>query len=293
MQVGIRLPTREPFIDGEFLAEWSRRAEQAGFSSLAVTDRVVYFAKEPIIALAVAAGVTSRIRLLAGAIVVPSRETTLLARQAASLDALSGGRFTLGVGIGVRPDDYLATGFDFHRRGRRIEEQLAQLRRIWAGEPAAEGIGPIGPAPGRPGGPEMLIGGYVAAIARRIATWGDGFLAPVGGHPTAVIEQWQRIQAAWREAGRAGQPRWVTGAYYSLGPDGEAVADRYIQANYGFKPDLAARIRSNVPTTPEAVLEAIRRQEDLGADEYVLRPCSTDFATLDAITEVVQSRPRS
>ncbi len=291
MKIGMRLPTREAFIDGAFITAWARRADQAGFSSLAVTDRVVHHAKEPLIALAVAAGVTQRIRLMASAIVVPSRETTLLARQAASLDALSNGRFTLGVGIGVRTDDYLATGTDFHTRGRRLEAQLEQLRRIWAGEPAADGIGAIGPAPVRPGGPEVLLGGYVEAVAGRIARWGDGYLAPVGGDPAAVLGLWQKIKDAWAAEGRSGAPRWITGAYYALGPDADDVADRYIQENYGFKPDLARRIRSNVPTSPQQIYDAIRRLEDLGSDEYVLRPCTTDLPTLDAIADVIAARP--
>jgi alkanesulfonate monooxygenase SsuD/methylene tetrahydromethanopterin reductase-like flavin-dependent oxidoreductase (luciferase family) len=291
MKIGMRLPTREPFVDGEFLTEWARRADAAGFSSLAVTDRVVHHAKEPLVALAVAAGVTRQIRLTVSAIVVPTRETTLLARQCASLDALSHGRFTLGVGIGVRLDDYQATGTDFHSRGRRVEAQLAHLRRIWAGEPAGEGIGPIGPVPARPGGPEVLVGGYVDAVATRIARWGDGYLSPVGGSPEAVLALWGRIQEAWREAGRSGAPRWVTGAYFALGPNAESIADRYIEENYGFNPNLARRIRSNVPTSPQAIYDTMRRLEDLGSDEYVLRTCTTTFEELDAISEVIQGMP--
>ena len=291
MKIGMRLPTREPFIDWAFITEWARRADAAGFSSLAVTDRVVHHAKEPLIALAVAAGATSRIRLTASAVIVPTRETTLLARQAASLDALSNGRFTLGVGIGTRQDDYLATGTDFHTRGRWVEQQLAQLRRIWASEPAGEGIGPIGPAPVRPGGPEVLIGGYADALVGRIAHWGDGYLAPVGGDPAANLVLWGRIKDAWRNAGRAGQPRWVTGAYFALGPNADEVADRYIDENYGFKPELARRIRANVPTSPEQIYDAIHRLEDLGADEYVLRTCTTTLDELDAIGEVIAARP--
>ena len=291
MKIGVRLPTREQFVDQEFLTEWARRADAAGFSSLAVTDRVVHHAKEPMIALAVAAGVTKQIRLTASAIVVPSRETTLLARQAASLDALSNGRFTLGVGIGVRRDDYAATGTDFHTRGARVEQQLAQFRRIWAGEPAADGLGAIGPVPARPGGPEVLIGGYVDAVATRIARWGDGYLSPVGGSPESVLALWGRIKDAWQEAGRAGSPRWVTGAYFALGPNAEDIADRYIEENYGFNPGLAQRIRSNVPTSPQAIYDTVRRLEDLGSDEYVLRTTTTTFEELDAISEVIQARP--
>ncbi|TMA58013.1 MAG: LLM class flavin-dependent oxidoreductase, partial [Deltaproteobacteria bacterium] len=99
----------------------------------------------------------------------------------ATIDVISNGRLTLGIGIGVRENDYLATGLDFHRRGRRIEEQLPLLRRLWAGEPLSNEVGPIGPQSPRPGGPELLIGGYVPAIVQRIAKWGDGYMAPGGG----------------------------------------------------------------------------------------------------------------
>ena len=276
-----------------FLVEWARRADAAGFSSLAVTDRVVHHAREPLIALAVAAAATTRVRLCAAAIVVPTRETTLLARQAASLDALSGGRFTLGVGIGVRTDDYAATETDFHGRGRRVEEQLESLRRIWSGGPAdaARGIGPIGPPPARRGGPEILIGGYVARVADRIARWGDGYLAPVGGDPATNLSLWRTVMEAWTAAGRPGSPRWVTGAYVALGPDADAVADRYIEENYGFKPDLARRIRTNVPTSRQQIYDAVRRAEDLGADEYVLRTTTTDLPTLDVLSDVLAAMP--
>ncbi len=112
MQIGIGLPTRADGLSAEDLHAWGVRADGGPFSSLATLDRVVFPAHEPLVALASVLGVTSRIRLLASVIIAPTRETTLLARQAASLDALSGGRFSLGVGVGVRRDDYAATGYD-------------------------------------------------------------------------------------------------------------------------------------------------------------------------------------
>lgn len=290
MRIGIGLPTTVAGVSGEFLLEWATRADRGPFSSLAVSDRVVSHAQEPLIALAAAVGVTSRIRLMTSVVVAPTRETTLLARQAASIDALSGGRFTLGVGIGIREDDYDATGYPFGRRGRRLEEQLLVLRRIWAGEPFAEGAGVIGPASARTGGPELLIGGYVSAVARRIAAWGDGFMAPGGGEPTQMRELWQQIGQAWADAGRQGQPRWVSGTYYALGPNAEDAATSYIQASYGFNPELAARRRRGIPTTRHAVLEAIKRQADMGVDEYIMRPCSADMGCLKYLEEVVDSQ---
>jgi alkanesulfonate monooxygenase SsuD/methylene tetrahydromethanopterin reductase-like flavin-dependent oxidoreductase (luciferase family) len=210
----------------------------------------------------------------------------LLARQAATLDRLSGGRLTLGLGIGVRENDYWATGFDFHRRGRRLDEQLSTLRRLWAGERFSENVGPIGPAAFRARGPELLIGGYVPAVVRRIAAWGDGYMAPGGGEPESMMEMWRRIGEAWVDAGRAGQPRWVGASYFALGPQAVDHASRYINANYGYNPELAARRLRTIPTTREAVEKAIKRQADMGVNEFILRPCAEDLDQMERLAEV-------
>ncbi|HZP95310.1 MAG TPA: LLM class flavin-dependent oxidoreductase [Candidatus Limnocylindria bacterium] len=286
MRIGIGLPTRVAGASPELLLEWAARADRGPFSSLAVTDRVVFDAQEPFVALAAAAGVTRRIRLVTSVVIAPTRETTLLARQAASLDALSGGRFTLGVGIGVREDDYAATGQRFHRRGRRLDEQLPLLRRIWSGAPFADGAGVIGPSPARTGGPELLIGGYVPAVARRIAAWGDGFMAPGGGDPAAMRALWRDIEGAWEAAGRAGRPRWVGASYYALGANADNAATSYIQASYGFDPAVAERRRRTLPTTEAAVRELISRQADMGVDELILRPCSADVEHLERLEAI-------
>jgi alkanesulfonate monooxygenase SsuD/methylene tetrahydromethanopterin reductase-like flavin-dependent oxidoreductase (luciferase family) len=270
--IGVGLPTRSrDGADAAFL-EWARRADAGPFSSVAVTDRVVQDLVEPLVALAAAAAVTTRVRLVTSIVLAPTRETTLLARQAASLDVISGGRLVLGVGLGVRETDYAATGQRFDQRGRRLDAQLTELRRIWSADNDR-----IGPRPHRAGGPEVLIGGYVSAVARRIASWGDGFMAPGGGD--------------WRDAGRAGQPRWVGATYFALGPRADAHADAYIAENYAFDRALAERRRRTLPTTPEAVRAAIARQADLGVDELILRPCTPDLEHLDRLEELA-SAPR-
>jgi alkanesulfonate monooxygenase SsuD/methylene tetrahydromethanopterin reductase-like flavin-dependent oxidoreductase (luciferase family) len=286
IEVGVGLP-RVASLDGDFLLEWARRAEAGPFSSLAVTDRVVHGSHEPLIALAATIAVTRRIRLLTSVLIGPTRETTLLARQAASIDVLSGGRLTLGLGIGIREDDYAATGFPFQTRGRRLDEQLPILRRIWAGEPLGNGVGAIGPAPGQTGGPEVLIGGHVDAVVRRVATWGDGFMSPGGGEPARMRELWDRIREAWAEAGREGRPRWVSGSYFALGPNADEAARAHVGAYYGFDPELAERRMRGIPTTPAAVESAILRQAELGVDEFILRPCAADMGSLEGLAEVV------
>jgi alkanesulfonate monooxygenase SsuD/methylene tetrahydromethanopterin reductase-like flavin-dependent oxidoreductase (luciferase family) len=286
MRIALGLPSRIVSAGGDLILQWATRAERGPFSSLVVTDRVVSHGLEPLTVLAVAAGATQRIGLMTSVVIGPTRETTLLARQAATLDALSGGRFTLGLGIGVRENDYLATGFDFHRRGRRLDEQLPLLRRLWTGEAASQAIGPIGPPPARSGGPEVLIGGYVAAVARRIAAWGDGYMAPGGGEPASMLQLWQRITEAWRDAGRSGRPRWVGASYFALGPNAPDQASRYIKANYGYNPELAERRLRSLPTTVAALEDAIKRQTDMGADEFILRPCAEELDQMERLAEV-------
>jgi alkanesulfonate monooxygenase SsuD/methylene tetrahydromethanopterin reductase-like flavin-dependent oxidoreductase (luciferase family) len=286
MRIALGLPSRIAAASGELMLEWSTRAERGPFSSLVVTDRVVSQALEPLSVLAMAAGATKRIRLMTSVVIGPTRETTLLARQASTIDVISGGRFTLGIGIGVRKNDYLASGNNFHRRGRLSEDQFALLRRLWAGDALSIDTGPIGPPPYRPGGPELLIGGYVPAIAERIGKWGDGYMAPGGGEPEAMAKMWRDIQQTWKENRRTGQPRWVGASYFALGPNALDHATRYINANYGYNPDLAARRLSALPMTDETLMEAIKRQADMGVDELILRPCAEDLDQMDRLAEV-------
>ena len=118
MDVAIGLPNTVEGVDRDSLLEWARRAESRGFSSLGTLDRLVYPGWDALVSLAAAASVTERIGLLTDILIVPWRNNAaLVAKQAASVDALSGGRLTLGVAIGAREDDYSASGVPTGGRG--------------------------------------------------------------------------------------------------------------------------------------------------------------------------------
>jgi alkanesulfonate monooxygenase SsuD/methylene tetrahydromethanopterin reductase-like flavin-dependent oxidoreductase (luciferase family) len=287
MEIAIGLPARPAEGAPDHVLSWAVAADAGPFSSVVIGDRIIAPAHEALAVLAAAAGVTRRIRLMASLVVGPARETTLLARQAASIQVLSGGRLSLGLGVGIREEDYRATGTGFHDRGDRFEAQLEQVRRLWRGEALADGTSPTGIPMGDVGAPELLIGGYVDAVARRVARWGDGFMAPGGGDPERMVDLWARIRDAWAEGDRFGTPRWVAGTYYALGPDAASEARRYIDAYYGYDPSVAARRLRDIPTTPTQVLERIRHHADEGVDELIMRPVLADPAMRDRLADLI------
>ena len=127
MKIGLGLPNVIPGTEGRRLVGWAQRAEELGFDSLGVIDRVVYDSYEPLLALAMAAAVTERIELVTNVVIAPLRNTGMLAKQAASLDRASGGRLTLGLALGARDDDFVACGLPSRERGRMLDAQLGEL----------------------------------------------------------------------------------------------------------------------------------------------------------------------
>jgi alkanesulfonate monooxygenase SsuD/methylene tetrahydromethanopterin reductase-like flavin-dependent oxidoreductase (luciferase family) len=127
MDIGTGLPNAVPGVDRDSLLEFARRADQRGFSSLGTIDRIVYPNYEPLLALAAAATVTERIKLATSVLLTPLRaNTTMLAKEALTLDDMSNGRLVLGMGLGARDDDYEVSGLPTKRRGATFDAQLAR-----------------------------------------------------------------------------------------------------------------------------------------------------------------------
>ncbi|GAC1657057.1 MAG: LLM class flavin-dependent oxidoreductase [Ktedonobacteraceae bacterium] len=287
MHIGIGLPASIPGVSGERILEWAKRADGGPFSSLGIIDRLVYPNFEAFTTLAVAAGVTQRIRLISTVLVAPLRNAGMLAKQAATLDALSHGRLTLGMGVGGREDDYRAAPAAFHNRGKQFEKQLTLMKRVWAGEPVATDVGPVGPPPVRPGGPEVLIGGYSPTAISRVGRWGDGIILGSSGNTTVAQQFYTLAQESWQAAGRSGKPRFVGCMYYGLGPNAAERAGAYIRNYYAFMGPRADAMANAIPTTPEVIKSAIQAFADIGMDEFVIWPCIPDLDQVDRLAEIL------
>jgi alkanesulfonate monooxygenase SsuD/methylene tetrahydromethanopterin reductase-like flavin-dependent oxidoreductase (luciferase family) len=271
MDIGIGLPNTVPGIEGRRLVDWAKDAEAAGFSTLGTIGRIVYPNYEELISLAAAAAVTSRIRLTTSVLLAPLyANTALFAKQAASLDRLSGGRLVLGLGLGGRDDDFTASALPTTGKGRRLDQQLTEMKRIWAGESYGY-AGAIGPEPVRPGGPELILGGAAEASFRRVALLADGWFMG-GGTPDMFAAGAAAVDKAWAEAGRPGRARKLALAYFALGPDARNQADNYLLHYYGWLGDVARQIAASAAVNTETVKGYADAFAAAGCDELIFIP---------------------
>lgn len=294
MDIGIGLPASIPGVEKRALLDWARSAEQRGFSTLAAIDRVVYPNYEPLIALTAAAAVTDRIRLTTVILLGPLRtNAALFAKEAASLDSFSGGRFVLGIAVGSREEDFAACGVDMHTRGRKMNESLALMQRIWNGERFGYD-GAIGPPPARPGGPELIIGGASEATITRTIRFGDGWICGLRGGVERFKRSDRQVHEAWQAAGRAGSPRNLAISHYSLGPNAEQDARATIGRYYEHSGAYADEAVADCAKTAEEVRERTRAFAEAGCAELIWMPSSTDTRQIQLLAEAVGlSEPRA
>jgi probable F420-dependent oxidoreductase len=191
MKIGVVFPQGEIGADPIAVKDFAQAVEALGYDYLLFYELVIDTKSdnppaawlEPFTLLSYLAGCTQKIELAAGVVVLPSRQTVLVAKQAAAVDVFSGGRLRLGVSVGWNQVEYQAMGADFHRRGKRLEEQITMLRELWT-KPfvtfkgqyhTLDNVG-IYPQPVQRLIP-IWLGGYTDPVLKRIAYFGDGWLA--------------------------------------------------------------------------------------------------------------------
>lgn len=294
MKLGMTLPTMVPEAGRDALLGWSRAVDAGPFSSLAVGERISFGNAEALVSLSAAAAVTERVRIVATCFVLPLHTATWLAKQAASLDRLAAGRFTMAVGVGGREEDYRVVGAPFERRHARMDEQVAELRRIWSGEPALPDTAPVGPPPHQHGGPPLWIAAAGERPLRRAARWAEGLAGfSLGPAADEMDRAFRSAEQAWRDAGREKPPHLATSFWYALGDGAASRLGEYAARYLGvFGEGPARALASQCRAAGQAALrESLTLARDAGADEVILVPTSADpdelERTLNAIAPFV------
>ncbi len=283
MDIGIGIGNTLLGMTPGSLLDWAKRAEARGYSSLATIGRVAWPSYEELVAMTAAAAVTERIDLLTDIALVPTYDPVRLAKLTASLDALSGGRFTLGIGVGSRPDDYAVMELDFAERGRRLDQHLEILHESWAGRPALGVEGGFGPPTAR-GRIPILFGGDPVRAGRRAARWDGGFT--IGGAPAeAASGMVAAFREAYAAAGGDGTPRVVCLSYFGLGDEDESF--RQLRAYYAFAGERAEMIASGAARSADEIGRRVEAYRAMGVDELVFSPSVPDADEVDRLAEIV------
>jgi probable F420-dependent oxidoreductase len=282
MQFGILPPVRAGVTaDPEWMTAFTRHAEASGFESVVVVEHAVVISDytstypyapsgrmplpddcripDPLDLMAYLAGVSSGITLATGVLVLPNHHAVVLAKRVATVDALSGGRVRLCVGVGWMDEELRATGADPRTRGRRTDEAIAAMRTLWAdaGPRGADFDGEFFsfhrahsfPKPVQPGGVPIHIGGHSQAAARRAGRIGDGF-QPLGLEGDALMLRITDMRAAAEEAGRD-----PAGVELTLSGYLPAVTEEDVEAA-----EASGAVRMVVATTVTGDLDQVREE---------------------------------
>lgn len=252
------------------------RCEELGFDSLWMSERLGAETPDPMIALALAAGRTQRMKLGTSVLVLPGRNPVILAKEMATLDVLSGGRFLPAVGLGaVDPPEQRAFGVERNERGRRHDEALALMRACWTGEVISHhgeffSVDDVQVLP-RPTQShlDVWLGGIAPSELRRVGRVGDGWL-PSFCSPEDVAESIPIIETAAADAARSIDPEHYGALIsYSDGPLPQRFVDLIERRRPGLDP------RSVIPTR-DALPSLVREFIDAGASKFVIIPLVGD-----------------
>lgn len=324
MRFGLALPSYSSFPGLDYgtvarLRGFAREAEARGYESLwavehLLTARGLYGTAwlSPLETLAFAAGCTSRIKLATGILIAALRNPVFVAKEVASLQFLSGGRFELGIGVGWDAHEYEVAGVPLRERGRRTDEILAILEQLWTGEPVTHHgryyrFDDVMIDPPLPQKPFLWVAGgakiktelspdpaeMAPSVLDRICRRGDGWLARAAGSTDSVIADWAQIQRRLAELGRS--PGSVTFGHVNFAhvvpTDSDEVALRaqrpLIERIMGSHRSFEHLETSYFLGSPRRMRGRIAELRDAGLEYLVLAPLDYDLAQLDLWEEEI------
>ncbi len=280
------MPVMEPDLDAAVLETWARTIDDGPFSSLCWGERIAFDNPDNLTLLGALAAWTNRVRLLTTVIVPQLHDPVMLAKGLATGDLLSGGRLTVGVGVGGRHEDYHAVSADPATQTMRgMAERVAVMKRVWAGEKITDAVLPVGPAPVQPGGPPLLVGSIGTKAIRSAAAWADGLAGTTLDLDVAKQnELFDVARDAWAQAGKP-KPHLITSFWFAFGsPEGSrAQMHRHLRRYMNWIP--AEYVDAMAPTTgwagsEDELLDVLHKFEEIGTDEVQLIPTSSDVDQL-------------
>ncbi len=293
MKIGLCFPYTQEDLSRERTLEWFRLIDEGPFSTLSCGERMVGPSVDRMALLAGAAVATKRVQIVPTLYVLPMHPAIKVAKHAATLDMLAGGRTSIVVGTGGRPQDYRCMEKPREGRYARMDEQVAEIRRVWAGEIPFDGAEPIGPRPVQKGGPKILAGSMGPKSIARASKWADGVYSWSGNGVAAEMkQQYQWVSESWAKAGRTTAPRRIGGFWYSLAPNADERLKAYVYKYIKVMGDAAAKhvARSVDRSTPERVLESLEAYAELGYEECWLNSATSEIAEIENLVALMQKR---
>lgn len=293
--IGLAWVNPAPLTKPENVVNFAKKCEAMGAHSMWTIDRIAYDNLEPLTILAAAAGATQRIRLGTSVLLANLRHPSLVAKITATLDFISNGRVTLGLGFGSRESDYKAVELPFEHRGSRAVEQVQLMKRLWTEDNVThkgrfynvENLS-VGPRPVQKPHPPIWTGGSAEVALKRAGTWADGFICGSSAIPDFPTT-WDKVSGYARAAGR--DPGKITKAgltFMAVNDDqGKAVktVEDYVMRYYG-------RLRADVAKTslvgpPGAIVDRIGAFLSRGLDTLIVGLADPDPKQLDLFAERV------
>lgn len=293
MKIGLCFPYTQEALDREVTLEWFRRVDEGPFSTLSCGERMIGTSVDMMALLGAAAAATSRVRIVPTLYVLPMHPAIKVAKHAATLDMISGGRVSITVGIGGRVHDYMCMEKEPIARYAKMDEQVAQIRRIWGGEIPFEGAEPIGPALVQKNGPPILAGVMGPKATARAAKWADGVYSWSGnGVPEEMKTQQQRVVEEWQKAGRNTAPERIAGFWCSSVPDADAKLKAYVYKYLKVIGEKPAKGMASMcdRSTPDAIRASLDAYEEAGVEECWLNTATAEIAEIDGIEEIIEAR---
>jgi alkanesulfonate monooxygenase SsuD/methylene tetrahydromethanopterin reductase-like flavin-dependent oxidoreductase (luciferase family) len=294
VRVGMTMPVMEPDLDAATLRDWARAIDDGPFSALCWGERIAFTNPDSLTLLGALAAWTDRVELVTTVIVPQLHDPVMCAKALATGDLLSGGRLTVGIGVGGRHEDYLAVGADPNLQTmREMARRVEVMRRVWAGDKITESVLPVGPPPIRPAGPRLLFGTIGPKTVRSAAAWADG-LAGISMDLDVGIQNalFDVARDAWAQAGKPA-PHLATSFWFALGDQDTARAQVHAHLRRYMNWIPADLVDAMAPSTGWAGTEdelaaVLRGFAAVGTDEIHLIPTSSDIDQVRRVADVVK-----